>query len=304
MQSPWIANTDADVKLPSDYFDALTPLSTTKIAAVIFPFTALLSDKLAPLPTLLYDFSLHYYVDGLAWAGSPYSYQTIGSTIAVHFNHYAQVRGFPKRAAAEDFYILNKLAKTGEIKKLKHPHINIIARHSDRVPFGTGPAVSKLAQADNPLAMPLYHPDCFLYLKYFLQLQTSLCQAENFAQDNIQLHCQRLFNDQTNSPQVNTLLLAAEQFKLAAALSHCFKQGATPAARTQHLQHWFDGFKTLKFIHWLRDQQLGMLNFQYWLEHQQEYALPITAAMQSLIKQIQSSAAAKPVFSSTPTSNN
>ena len=47
----------------------------------------------------------------MKYARSPYAFHTIGSTMAVSANHYAKVRGFPKREAGEDFYLLNKLAK-------------------------------------------------------------------------------------------------------------------------------------------------------------------------------------------------
>ena len=288
--SPWLANTDADAILPSNYFNALTDLDNRKkIAAVVFPFAAQLTETLTPLPTLLYDFSLHYYVAGLSWAGSPYNYHTIGSIIAPHYQHYAQVRGFPKRAAAEDFYLLNKLAKTGSVTSLQHPVVKIIARHSDRVPFGTGPAVRKLAAADNPLNMSLYHPDCFLYLKYFLQLQQILCQQECFSADLISYSCKQLPLDKISTIDKNQLLKASEHFKLSAALQHCFQQGATPAARALHLQQWFDGFKTLKFIHWIRDGLVGTVTFSDWLTQHSSDSMPVNQTMKTLIEQIKTS---------------
>ena len=260
--SPWIANTDADAILPHSYIKTLeeqpSPVAE-KTAALVFPYQHIFVDNTPKLPTLLYEFSLHYYVAGLQWAGSPYAYQTLGSTIAVSHYHYAMVRGFPKRSAAEDFYLLGKLSKTGSIVSLQQPLLELEARESTRVPFGTGPAVINLASQNNPLSMPLYHPDSFCYLKFFLQL----LQQISIQRCDITIACERIAQPVTID--IPLLLNIIDRLKLYQALDHCYKQGKTPAIRLQHLQHWFDGFKTLKFIHILRDQGLGSVSYQQWL---------------------------------------
>ncbi len=296
--SPWIANTDADAWLPQPYFSVLKNISKT--AAVLYPYEHLSLKKLQAThtlstqatnqetqpsvceesptqrPTLLYEFSLHYYVCGLSWADSPYAFHTLGSTIAVDYQHYAKVRGFPKRAAAEDFYLLNKVAKTGTIKTLEYPLIQLQARASTRVPFGTGPAVNKLATNTDPLSMPLYHPDSFLYLRFFLQWLAQLAISNN---DAHRVARQLLAQSETHTATGQTascqaihqtinlplLLDIAETLKLPQALAHSFRHGKDATTRQQHLQHWFDGFKTLKLIHLLRDRHLGTITFRDWL---------------------------------------
>ncbi len=257
--SSWIANTDADALLPDNYFKTLQEQAYS--AAVVFPYQHIFVDDTPKLPTLLYEFSLHYYVAGLQWAGSAYGYQTLGSTIVVNHHHYAMVRGFPKRSGAEDFYLLSKLAKTGTIVSLQHPVIKLQARESTRVPFGTGPAVIDLANKDSQLSMSLYHPDSFCYLKFFLDLLEQL---------SIEPCDIATASERVNQPVAidgSLLTIIAQQLKLQQALDHCYKQGKTPAMRMQHLQHWFDGFKTLKFIHLLRDQQLGSITYQDWVNN-------------------------------------
>ena len=123
--------------------------------------------------TQLYEYSLRYYVAGLSYAGSPYAFHTIGSTLAVNAVHYARVRGFPRRQAGEDFYLLNKLAKVGSVRQLSAETdcepIDIAARRSDRVPFGTGAAVGKLMELENPATeFLLYHPAVFGLLRGWL----------------------------------------------------------------------------------------------------------------------------------------
>ena len=283
VQSPWIANTDADAILPHNYIKTLaehTAPVATKTAALVFPYQHIFIDNTPKLPTLLYEFALHYYVAGLQWAGSPYAYQTLGSTIAVNYYHYTMVRGFPKRSAAEDFYLLSKLAKTGAIVSLQQPLIELQARESTRVPFGTGPAVIKLADQDDLLSMPLYHPDSFAYLRFFLQLLQQL----SIQRCDIATACERIA--QPISIDISLLLSIIDQLQLHQALQHCYQQGKTPAIRLQQLQHWFDGFKTLKFIHLLRDQQLGTVSYQRWLNG--AYLFSGNDAMASLSRQIAS----------------
>jgi hypothetical protein len=58
----------------------------------------------------------------------------------------------------------------------------------------------------------------------------------------------------------------------ASALAHCRRQGATPAQFLRHFHQWFDGFRSLKFIHALRSsgwpdqtlQQLRDLQPGFW----------------------------------------
>ncbi|MBD3647139.1 MAG: hypothetical protein HUJ31_06700, partial [Pseudomonadales bacterium] len=170
IQSPFIHCTDADVQLPVDYFADPDPVA----AAHLYPFRHLGEPDLS-LPANLYEISMLYYVAGLRWAGSPYGFTTIGSTIAVHGDHYAAVRGFPKRNAAEDFYLLNKLAKTGVIHQRSAPAIQIRARRSDRVPFGTGINLSRIAaMADPERSFEFYHPAIFEMLKDWQAMLRSL----------------------------------------------------------------------------------------------------------------------------------
>lgn len=260
IRSPWIACTDADAHLPDNYFK-LQPAGQTSrqpIAALIYPYQHVFVDDCPRLPTLLYEFSLYHYVEGLRWAGSSYAYHSLGSTLVIHHHHYAQVRGFPQRAGAEDFYVLNKLAKTGAILSLNKPTINIEARHSDRVPFGTGPASRRLAQTGEVLS--LYHPAGFVYLKLFLRLLHKLAAQP---QDYRTL----LADVATGLPKEfdhYQFQHCCEQLKLAQAVTHCARQGADTPSRLRHLSTWMDGFKTLRLIHLLRDELLGTISFSDW----------------------------------------
>ena len=117
LSSRWLHSTDADVILPHDYFERASAVQApANAAALVYPFSHRGEEDVALARAVqLYEISLRYYVLGLASAGSHYAHHTIGSTIAVDAIAYAKVRGVPKRTAAEDFYLLGKLAKIGAV---------------------------------------------------------------------------------------------------------------------------------------------------------------------------------------------
>ena len=107
-----------------------------------------------------------------------YGFTTIGSLITVNPEHYAKVRGFPKRDAAEDFYLLNKMAKVGAVRSIQAPIVEIEARLSTRVPFGTGPALAKILESGIEDYL-FYHPMVFEELRAFLDGFSSLWSASD-----------------------------------------------------------------------------------------------------------------------------
>ena len=165
----WLHSSDADAKLPDNYFSSLKLNKSKNSVAACYNFSHQSTDKLVEQANAIYEKALRYYVAGLTYANSHYNYFTIGSILAFNAEAYASVRGFPKRSAGEDFYLLNKLAKLGEIIWLKEVEITLEARMSDRVPFGTGPAVKHIVELiEQDGSYHYYHPILFQYLKALL----------------------------------------------------------------------------------------------------------------------------------------
>lgn len=206
-----IYSTDADVTLPAGYFQA----PSGSAAAWIFPYTHKSANSSVAHLGLLYELSMRYYVDRLEYARSPYAYHALGSCLAINAVSYAKVRGFPPRNAAEDFYLLNKIAKIGEIHRLQNPVIEIEARLSTRVPFGTGPALAKIP--GDEASYQAYAPAIFDALK--------------------SLHQEVERGNEVFSDPIPHLLEAIGYAKF------------TSTGHGQREFHtWFDAFKTLKFV--------------------------------------------------------
>jgi hypothetical protein len=85
-----------------------------------------------------YEIFLRAYVIGLSFAGSPYAFHAIGSTMSCTAEAYSAVRGMNRRTAAEDFHFLDKLAKLRRVGHIGTTTVFPSARTSHRVPFGTG----------------------------------------------------------------------------------------------------------------------------------------------------------------------
>jgi hypothetical protein len=94
---------------------------------------------------ILYELHLRYYFQGLAFSGFPYVHHTVGSAIAVKSLPYIKVGGMNRKMAGEDFYFIKKLVPSGRYFNLNRTAIFPSPRLSFRVPFGTGPALTKMA---------------------------------------------------------------------------------------------------------------------------------------------------------------
>ena len=251
VRSPWICTTDADALLPFDYFSCQA-LVTQSASALCYPFehfnSSLGKDAVA---LQLYDLSLRYYVRGLSYAGSKYAYHSVGSTLAIRHLAYAQVRGFPKRLAGEDFYILNKLAKLGEIKTPQCGVIQLLGRHSNRTPFGTGQAIQRiLEQKKLGRSFLLYDPRSF-----------SLLRSLHFAFEDFFINAElnRFQEIMESDPLLSRL---NDQMEIDQKLEIFKRTTKSRMALRKQVLAWFDAWKCLKFIHLSRESGLPDIPWQ------------------------------------------
>jgi len=219
----WIYSTDADVQLPSEYFEVAMPSR----GATVFPFRHHADSAELQHKADLYELHMRYYKSRLEWAGSPYAFHTLGSTLAVHPEDYAMVRGYPRRNAGEDFYLLNKLCKVAPIHSLEGPVLSIRARYSSRTPFGTGASLTKISDAS---AYPSYAAESFQLLRRVL---VAFANAGNGHDLNLDQQARQILDE-----------LGFGTF---------FTQAQAQYTKTPNLHKaiadWFDGFRTLRFIH-------------------------------------------------------
>ena len=148
-KKPLLISLDADTLVNRDYLNAIfSNFKSFKQGAAVIPFYHQPAANPAQEKAIRrYELYLRSYVLGLHLAGSPYAYASIGSAFACTANAYLQAGGMNRRQAGEDFYFLQQLAKTCGVAQVKGALVYPSSRPSQRVPFGTGRAVS--SQSDN-----------------------------------------------------------------------------------------------------------------------------------------------------------
>ena len=252
----WIHVSDADVVFPADYFHLVVETPGARTAACLYRFRHLPgSDPGCYEAALQYEATLRYYVLGLRFAGSPYAFHSIGSTLALDAGAYAWVRGFPRRRAAEDFYLLNKLAKVGRIEPLSGSPLGLSSRISGRVPFGTGAAIARMIE-DGDSECTTYHPALFQHLRAWLEALDGAAAQCASSPDSVGVLAALLRESCERDAAVDPerLLSALEQTGALAAANEAL---AAPARVVRSRVHdRFDGFRTLKLLHALRDSGL------------------------------------------------
>lgn len=243
---PYAASTDCDVTLPADYLGPLTVESalapSDRSSALLYPYRHIG----APSPELELvmvevEITFRHYVLGLAEAGSPYAYHSLGSALAVSLPHYAQVRGVPPRAAGEDFYLLSKLAQLAPLRRLSAPRLSIQTRLSDRVPFGTGPSLARAQERASGGVDPVltHHPEAFRLLGVALGALTERVRSESWCEERA------LFSSEQKVP----LWVQKWAHEFWASLSPGLLACPTPRHRLRRLHERLDALCTLQFIH-------------------------------------------------------
>jgi hypothetical protein len=270
---PWIHMTDADARVPTDYFDqavAASSVEQSTPSCLIYAYVHVpetdSDDDSNWLHTVKYELWLRYYVAGLRWAGSPYAFPTIGSIPACHFLAYAQVRGFPKLMAGEDFYLLNKLAKVGLVVQLGGDAVRILARDSDRVPFGTGRGVTKIADLEQAgREFRVYHPSVFVFLRQFLEqvrdiLLSGAVPSAQTQDKLVEALVEAGPGDKTGDQEYRRWISKLmTDLTLEKNIGNALQRSRNPRAAVRQFDDWFDAFRTLKLVHLLRDELFGTL---------------------------------------------
>ncbi|MEK7793914.1 MAG: hypothetical protein AAB353_05260 [Candidatus Hydrogenedentota bacterium] len=196
---------------------------------------------------VLYEIFLRCHVLGLAWAGSPYAFHTIGSAMVCTVEAYCAVSGMNSRRAGEDFYFLQQLAKTGSVASLRDTVVHPAGRASNRVPFGTGRQMMDVASKPS-FKQRLYNPANYTALRYWLRI----------AQDGIGDSGETLLGHAADaSPPVASFL---KQRNFAQKWDRIRAQTSDPARLQHQFDCLFDGFETLKLFHHLRDNDLPDLD--------------------------------------------
>jgi len=140
-----ILTLDGDTVFNQDYFDRIAEafIEFPDIKAITIPYYHPLpdGDEAAARAILRYEIYMRHYAINMLRIGNPYAFTALGSAIACSVKSYRAIGGITPHKSGEDFYFVQKLRKYGVLLIWTDEKVFPAARFSDRVFFGTGPAM-------------------------------------------------------------------------------------------------------------------------------------------------------------------
>lgn len=179
---------------------------------------------------ILYELHLRYYIQALKYTTYPFAFHTIGSSMAVRSSVYQKQGGMNQRKAGEDFYFLHKIIPLGDFHNISTTKVIPSARISDRVPFGTGRAMKEHQDQTKDLELS-YDFESFRLIKSFME------EIERDTTENLS----------------NTIMEFLMENNFLSELEKIQSQSKNEAHFKERFFEWFNGFKMLKLVHFLRE---------------------------------------------------
>ena len=207
----------------------------------------------------MYEDYLHYYKQALDFAGFPNSIYTIGSAFAVRAGAYVKQGGMNRRQAGEDFYFLHKLTKLGHLTEIADAFVYPSGRVSDRVPFGTGAAMTKWMNFTEDLAQT-YRFDAFLDLKQMFD------KVDGFYNVNSTRYTEILASLTTTVQEYLNDISFEEK------LAEINRNSATPESFRKRFFQVFDAFHVLKFLNMVHEKHYRQQNLPEAIGQLQEHS--------------------------------
>ena len=190
-----IISLDADTRVRPHYVQSVADNMHRhpEVPAVSVPYYHPLTGNEAQDRAILrYEMYMRNYAVNLYKIGSPYSFTAVGSAIAMRAGALRKIGGITPVKSGEDFYLMQKFVKMAPISNYNDEMVYPAARLSDRVFFGTGPAIIKGCRGEWD-SYPVYHHSLFGSIAQTYQLLPQL--YENDVQTDFLDFLQKQFND-------------------------------------------------------------------------------------------------------------
>ncbi|MEJ2593943.1 MAG: glycosyltransferase family 2 protein [bacterium] len=140
-----IVSMDADTEYPENYLSAIrdTFESRPVFDGIALPYYHRLAGDETDRLILRYEIYMRNYLLNMLRIGNPYAFTALGSAMSFTAGACKRAGGLTPVKSGEDFYFLQKLVKNGRVSPWTGTLAYPSPRLSDRVGFGTGPALIK-----------------------------------------------------------------------------------------------------------------------------------------------------------------
>ena len=175
-----IISLDGDTDLGEDYFASIVEqfAQNRDLSAIAVPYYHPLSgNDITDRSLLRYEIYMRHYLINMLQIGSPYAFTALGSAMAFTVKAYKRCGGITPLQGGEDFYLMQKLCKTGKVSVYNSERVLPQGRISARVPFGTGPAVMKTV-AEQEVSYPFYATASFQKVRQTFEAFSALYEKD------------------------------------------------------------------------------------------------------------------------------
>lgn len=174
-----IVSIDADTYYPPQYLQKIKEYfhKNRKDVGLAIPYYHKLNNDVTDRLILRYEIYMRCYLLNMLSINNPYAYSALGSAMAFPIWAYKKVGGLTPVSSGEDFYFLQKLTKNGTVGNWVDTIAYPSSRFSNRVDFGTGPALIKGNNGDWD-SYPVYSTAYFDEIKGTFELFNSLFDSD------------------------------------------------------------------------------------------------------------------------------
>jgi hypothetical protein len=242
-----IVSLDADTTFSRSYFSSLAGQFSAHPGAVAMAvpyFHRLTGEEAADRAILRYEIYMRYYSLNLWRIGSPYTFTALGSAMAFPVWAYRAIGGMTPKMSGEDFYFLQKMRKFGTMLFYNTEKVYPAARFSDRVYFGTGPAMIRGNNGDWS-SYPIYS------MHYFDEIRMTTDLFRDFFLGTMDTPVVRFLCDTFR--EKDPFLLLRENFK-------------DPGTFVRACHEKFDGLRILQYLKYRQGESVNSDE-----EHLQEF---------------------------------
>jgi hypothetical protein len=153
--------------------------------------------------------------------------------MAVRAFAYMKQGGMNRRKAGEDFYFLQKFIDIDSFGEISETTVIPSPRMSDRVPFGTGRAIKEMLENEREIEKSYA-------FEVFEVLKDSFAEVKSWYNQDI------MINDKLID------FIGEEAFR--EKILEIKRNSTNNIGFEKRFFQWFNAFKTLKFVHFLRDE--------------------------------------------------
>ncbi|HDP76151.1 MAG TPA: glycosyltransferase family 2 protein [Bacteroidales bacterium] len=190
-----------------------------------------------------YELHLRYYNQASRFIGFPFAYHTVGSSMACSVEAYVKFGGMNRHQAGEDFYFLQKIIPHGYFRELDTTCVYPSPRPSNRVPFGTGRAMSKLVYSQEPIST--YRLESFLNLEPLFQNVNNFYEHSNAQTKRV---------IESLAQPLSDFLFQVDAIK---AIENVRTNVSSPKTFKKRFFLWFDAFMLLKYMNFAAEKYYG-----------------------------------------------